>query len=50
VPEIREIDLKKLVESIFNITLADYNISVVKGNPASNFARTVEFTVQSEYQ
>ncbi len=37
------------VESKFNITLADYDISFVKGKPSSNIAKTVEITVQAEY-
>jgi len=38
------------VQSIFNITLADYRINFVKGKPASNIAKTVEITVHAEYQ
>jgi polyisoprenoid-binding protein YceI len=35
--------------SKFNITLADYGITFVKGKPASNIAKTVEVTLQAEY-
>ncbi len=38
------------VKSVFNITLADYGITFVKGKPASNIAKTVEVTVLAEYQ
>jgi polyisoprenoid-binding protein YceI len=38
------------VQSIFNVTLADYGITFVKGKPASNIAKTVELTVHAEYQ
>ncbi|MEX0980712.1 MAG: YceI family protein [Bacteroidales bacterium] len=38
------------VESKFNVTLADYGIVFKKGKPASNIAKTVEVTVQAEYQ
>jgi len=38
------------VNSKFNITLADYGITFVKGKPSSNIAKTVEVTVQAEYQ
>ncbi|BAX81763.1 YceI family protein [Labilibaculum antarcticum] len=38
------------VQSTFNITLADYGITFVKGKPASNIAKTVEITVHAEYQ
>lgn len=38
------------VQSIFNVTLADYGITFVKGKPASNIAKTVEVTVHAEYQ
>jgi len=36
--------------SKFEITLADYGITFVKGKPASNIAKTVEITVHAEYQ
>lgn len=35
--------------SKFNITLADYGVTFVKGKPASNIAKTVEITLQAEY-
>ena len=35
--------------SKFNITLADYGVTFVKGKPASNIAKTVEVTLQAEY-
>ena len=38
------------VQSKFNITLADYGVTFVKGKPASNIAKTVEVTVHAEYQ
>lgn len=38
------------VESVFDITLADYGITFVKGKPASNIAKTVEVTVHADYQ
>jgi len=38
------------VHSKFNIILADYGVTFVKGKPASNIAKTVEVTVQAEYQ
>jgi polyisoprenoid-binding protein YceI len=38
------------VDSKFNITLADYGVTFVKGKPASNIAKTVEVTVQANYQ
>ena len=38
------------VKSKFKVTLADYGIEFVKGKPASNIAKTVEVTVQAEYQ
>jgi polyisoprenoid-binding protein YceI len=38
------------VNSEFNITLADYGITFVKGKPSSNIAKTVEVSVQAEYQ
>lgn len=36
--------------SKFNVTLADYGITFVKGKPASNIAKTVEVTLQAEYE
>ncbi|PKP01902.1 MAG: YceI family protein [Bacteroidetes bacterium HGW-Bacteroidetes-9] len=41
---------KTEVQSKFNITLADYSITFVKGKPSSNIAKTVEVTVHAEYQ
>jgi polyisoprenoid-binding protein YceI len=41
---------KTEVQSKFNITLADYGITFVKGKPSSNIAKTVEVTVHAEYQ
>ena len=37
------------VKSKFDLILADYGISFVKGKPASNIAKSVEVTVQVEY-
>ncbi|MFC2115970.1 YceI family protein [Bacteroidota bacterium] len=37
------------VVSKFNVTLADYNISFIKGKPSTNVAKTVEVTALSEY-
>ncbi len=38
------------VLSKFKITLANYGVTFLKGKPASNIAKTVEVTVQSNYQ
>lgn len=38
------------VNSKFNITLADYDIAFEKGKPSTNIAKTVEVTVDAEYQ
>ncbi|MBW6489946.1 MAG: YceI family protein [Lentimicrobium sp.] len=38
------------VQSKFNVTLADYGITFVKGKPSSNIAKTVEVTVHAEYK
>jgi len=38
------------VESVFDVTLADYGITFVKGKPASNIAKTVKVTVHADYQ
>ncbi|WP_303918712.1 YceI family protein [Draconibacterium sediminis] len=35
--------------SKFNVTLADYGITFVKGKPSTNIAKTVEVTLQAEY-
>jgi len=43
-------DGKIEIQSKFNITLADYEITFVKGKPASNIAKIVEVTVNAEYQ
>lgn len=37
------------VQTKFNVTLADYGITFVKGKPSSNIAKTVEVTVHTEY-
>jgi len=39
-----------VVNSKFNVTLADYGISFVKGKPSTNVAKTVEITVNAEYK
>lgn len=38
------------VNSKFNITLADYDVAFEKGKPSRNIAKTVEVTVDAEYQ
>lgn len=38
------------VESKFDLTLADYGISFVKGKPSTNVASVVEVTVMADYQ
>ena len=38
------------IQSKFNLTLADYGVSFVKGKPSSNIAKTVEVTIHSELQ
>lgn len=38
------------VKSVFNITLADYGISFIEGKPSTNIAKSVEVTVQAEYE
>jgi len=38
------------VHSKFNLTLADYGISFVKGKPSTNIAKSVEVTLHSELQ
>lgn len=43
-------DGKIKTQSKFDITLADYGITFVKGKPASNIAKTVEVTVHAEYE
>ena len=37
------------VQSKFNVTLADYDISFLKGKPSTNVAKVVEVTVHTEY-
>ena len=37
------------VQSKFNITLADYDITFVKGKPSTNVAKVVEVTAHTEY-
>lgn len=39
-----------VVSSKFNVTLADYGITFVKGKPSTNVAKTVEITVDAEYK
>ena len=36
-------------QSKFNLTLADYGVTFLKGKPASNIAKSVEVTLQAEY-
>ena len=36
-------------ESTFNLTLADYGVTFLKGKPASNIAKTMEVTFHGEY-
>ncbi len=38
------------VNSKFDVTLADYGITFVKGKPSTNIAKTVEVTVKAEYK
>ena len=38
------------VQSKFDITLADYGVTFVKGKPSTNIAKTVEVTVKAEYK
>ena len=38
------------LQSIFNITLADYGITFIDGKPSTNIAKSVEVTVKAEYQ
>jgi polyisoprenoid-binding protein YceI len=42
-------DGKVAANSKFNVTLADYEISFVKGKPSTNIAKIVEVTIQAEY-
>ncbi len=39
-----------MVNSKFNVTLADYGITFVKGKPSTNIAKTVEVSVKAEYK
>ncbi len=38
------------VQSTFNVTLADYDITFIEGKPATNVAKVVEVTVNAEYE
>ncbi len=38
------------LNSIFNITLADFQITFAKGKPSSNIAKKLEITVEAEYE
>ena len=38
------------VQSKFNVALADYGITFVKGKPSTNIAKTVEITMIAEYK
>jgi polyisoprenoid-binding protein YceI len=38
------------IQSKFDVTLADYGISFVKGKPSTNVAKEVEVTVLADYQ
>lgn len=38
------------VKSTFDVTLADYGVTFAGGKPSTNIAKTVEVTVQAEYQ
>ena len=40
---------KITANSTFNVTLADYKITFVKGKPSTNIAKTVEVTVIAEF-
>lgn len=42
-------DGKISLNSIFNLTLADYEIAFKKGKPSTNIAKTVEVTVEAQY-
>ena len=41
---------KVTANSKFNVTLADYKITFVKGKPSTNVAKTVEVTVVAEFE
>jgi polyisoprenoid-binding protein YceI len=36
--------------SVFNVTLADYQIGFDKGKPSTNIADVIEVTVKAEYE
>lgn len=38
------------VESVFDVALADFGITFMEGKPSTNIAKTVEVTVQAQYQ
>ena len=38
------------IQSKFNLTLADYGVTFVKGKPSTNIAKTVEVTFHGEYK
>jgi polyisoprenoid-binding protein YceI len=38
------------INSTFNVSLADYEITFAKGKPSSNIAKKVKITVQAEYE
>jgi tryptophanase len=38
------------INSTFNVSLADYEITFASGKPSSNIAKKVEITVQAEYE
>ncbi len=40
---------KVSLNSIFNVTLVDYEVAFKKGKPSTNIAKTVEVTVNAEY-
>ncbi len=39
-----------VVESTFNVALADYDVTFLEGKPATNVAKVVEVTVNAEYE
>ena len=42
-------DGKVALETVFNITLADYEIAFEKGKPSTNIAKTIEVTAKANY-
>lgn len=38
------------VNSVFNVTLADYGVAFEDGKPSTNIAKTVEVTIKAEYE